>query len=84
MTIISWVACYFVVWWVCLFAVLPIGAHSQSDAGEVIRGTDPGAPVLFRVLPKVVGTSVLAAVVLVLLMWALTNPTLQQYVAVQR
>ncbi|MDB5562337.1 MAG: hypothetical protein JWN11_1755 [Hyphomicrobiales bacterium] len=84
MTIISWVACYFVIWWVCLFAILPIGAHSQTDAGDIIRGTDPGAPVLFKAWPKILGTSVLAAVVLVILMWALTIPALQQYVAVQR
>jgi predicted secreted protein len=84
MTLISWIAVYFVLWWICLFAVLPIGAHSQTDAGEVVRGTDPGAPAVFKAWPKLHGTSVLAGVVLVLLMWGLSNPALQQYMAVQR
>ena len=38
------VALYFVVWWISLFGVLPFGARSQIEAGEVTAGTDPGAP----------------------------------------
>ena len=40
----SWVAIYFVIWWVTLFAVLPFGVRSQREAGEVVRGTDPRRP----------------------------------------
>ena len=35
---------YFVVWWTVLFVVLPIGARSQAEIGEVVSGTEPGAP----------------------------------------
>jgi predicted secreted protein len=37
-------ATYFVIWWVVLFAVLPFGVKSQAEAGEVVEGSDPGAP----------------------------------------
>ena len=37
-------AVYFVVWWTMLFAVLPFGVHSQRELGDVVPGTDPGAP----------------------------------------
>ena len=38
------IAIYFLIWWVVLFAVLPWGVRSQEEAGEVVPGTDPGAP----------------------------------------
>lgn len=84
MPILSWFAVYFVTWWICLFVVLPIGAHSQHDAGEVVAGSEPGAPVVLRMWPKLLATSVLAGVVLVLIMWGVNSPWLQQYVAVNR
>lgn len=44
----SWLAVYFVVWWTTLFAVLPFGARSQVEAGEVVPGSEPGAPARAR------------------------------------
>jgi len=73
------IAIYFVLWWVCLFVILPIGARSQHEAGDVFPGSEPGAPALFRFWPKIIATSLLAAVVQVVMMWVLANPILQQY-----
>jgi predicted secreted protein len=80
MSPISVIAIYFVVWWLTLFAVLPWGARSQADAGEVTPGTEPGAPaVIMRYWKKLLITTVLAGVVVALIFWALTNPVLQEY-----
>jgi predicted secreted protein len=79
MPIASLIAIYFILWWVCLFAVLPIGAKSQVDAGEVHPGSEPGAPSLLRLWPKLLATSVLALVVMLLLMWGMSNPVLREY-----
>jgi len=79
MKIGSWIAIYFIIWWVCLFVVLPFRVRNQVDAGEVIRGTEPGAPVLPRLLPRLLATSIVAAVVMALVMWGISNPWLQQY-----
>ena len=79
MGIASWAAVYFILWWVCLFAVLPFGVRNQSDADEVVEGTEPGAPVLFRLWPKLLATTILAAIVLALVIWGLSNPFLQEY-----
>lgn len=57
------VAIYFVTWWICLFAVLPWGVRAQGKGAGVAPGTDPGAPERPRLLPRVVATSALAAVV---------------------
>jgi GTP-binding protein Era len=39
-------AIFFLIWWVVLFAVLPWGVRSQHEGGEVVPGTDPGAPAI--------------------------------------
>ena len=60
---IGWVlalAIYFVVWWTLLFAILPIGARTQSDAGAMIKGTSAGAPLNPR-LGRVAGLTTIAA-----------------------
>ncbi len=66
MQIGSAVALYFVIWWLTLFAVLPFGVRSQHEAGEVMAGSDPGAPTMVRVLRVVVLNSVVSLVVLAL------------------
>jgi predicted secreted protein len=76
---ISFIAIYFVIWWLCLFVILPIGAHNQSDTDNVVEGTEPGAPVFFRIWPKLLATTLLALVIQVLLLWALSNTGLQEY-----
>ncbi len=76
---ISLLAVYFVLWWLCLFIVLPFRVRNQIDEGETVQGTDPGAPVVFRIWPKLLATTVLAAILLGLLAWGLSNPMLQRY-----
>jgi predicted secreted protein len=59
-------ALYFVIWWILLFAVLPFGIRSQIEAGEVVKGTEPGAPAAPALREKAVWTTLVAATVLVL------------------
>ena len=40
------IAVFFTMWWIVLFAVLPFGIKSQEESGEVVKGTEPGAPVV--------------------------------------
>jgi predicted secreted protein len=56
-------ATFFVIWFIVLFAVLPFGIKSQGEAGEVVAGTDPGAPVAPRLLGKAIWTTVIAVIV---------------------
>jgi predicted secreted protein len=55
------IAIYFLIWWVMLFAVLPWGVRSQGDDGP--PGTDPGAPVVPRLLVKLMWTTIAASLV---------------------
>ncbi|HEX5934708.1 MAG TPA: DUF1467 family protein [Pseudorhizobium sp.] len=48
MSLLSVLAVYFIIWWITLFAVLPLGMRSQDDEGEVTLGTVGSAPARFR------------------------------------
>jgi predicted secreted protein len=56
-------AAYFVIWWISLFAVLPFGVKSQHETGEVVPGSEAGAPVKPMLLKKLIANTVLAAIV---------------------
>lgn len=79
MNIPSLIAVYFVVWWLTLFAILPIGVVTQQDANDVIEGTEPGAPQRPKLLFKMLITTIVAAIVCGLLFWGLSNPVIQEY-----
>ena len=64
-------ALYFLFWWLCLFAVLPFGARSQAEVGEVAPGTEPGAPHKINIWRKFLINSILAGV-LFGLYWLIT------------
>lgn len=59
----SGLAIYFVIWWIALFLTLPFGIRSQQDDGEVIPGTDPGAPVKVLMLRKLIWTTIISIVI---------------------
>lgn len=76
----TFIAIYFVAWWLCLFLVLPFKVRNQVDAGEWQKGTERGAPAgILRLWPKLLITSALAAVVTALLLWGLSSEWLQAY-----
>jgi predicted secreted protein len=74
MTPLAAIAVYFVIWWTLLFCVLPLNIQSQVERGDVVKGTEPGAPVAPQLAKKAIITSVLSlvvfAVVYVLWVWA--------------
>jgi predicted secreted protein len=66
---LSWTtaaAIYFIIWWIVLFAVLPWGIQSQAESGEVVPGSDPGAPAVPRLLARLGWTTAVATVVFAL------------------
>lgn len=63
MSLFSGIAIYFIIWWLVLFAVLPIGVRSQHEDGEITLGTDHGAPVRPMLIRKALITSLIAAII---------------------
>jgi predicted secreted protein len=56
------IAIYVVLWWVVLFAVLPIGVRTQGEDGSVVPGTPESAPAVPRLLRVAVITTLVSAV----------------------
>lgn len=63
MGLITGIAVYVLIWWVVLFAILPIGVRTQSDDDEVVPGTEAGAPVRPRHLYKFAVTTIVSGIV---------------------
>jgi predicted secreted protein len=66
MSLATGIAIYFIVWWLVLFMVLPFGVRSQHEGGDMVSGTDPGAPAMPRLWWKLVWTTVVSGVVFAL------------------
>jgi predicted secreted protein len=66
-------AIYFLIWWIGLFAVLPWGIRSQHEAGEVVPGTDPGAPTTPRLLRIAIVNTIFATVIFATFYWVYTR-----------
>jgi predicted secreted protein len=63
MSLLSSAAIYFVLWWLCLFVMLPFAVRREASEEEIEAGTDPGAPSRPRLLLAVLGTTVLSAII---------------------
>jgi predicted secreted protein len=63
MSLTTSIAIFFIIWWVVLFAVLPWGIRSQAESGEVVPGSDPGAPAMPKLKSKLIWTTLVAAIV---------------------
>jgi predicted secreted protein len=61
MTWFTGIVLYVLIWWIALFAVLPIGTRSVAEADPVSGWR--GAPRQPHLLRKVIATTVLAAVI---------------------
>ena len=64
MTIAFAIAIYFIVWWIVLFAMLPIGVRTSEEVGEkATPGQAESAPQFPNLLPKMLATTVIATVI---------------------
>ena len=68
MTVTAGLAIYGVVWWIVLFAVLPFGIKPQVE-GEIVPGTDTGAPLAPQMWRKALITTLVAAIVWAFIAW---------------
>jgi predicted secreted protein len=59
----SMFAIYFIVWWITLFACLPIGLKTQAEAGEIVPGSTESAPHKFQAKKVLLLTTVVSALI---------------------
>jgi predicted secreted protein len=63
MSVFSLFVVYLLIWWVTLFAVLPFGVVGQNEKGEIVNGSEPGAPADSNIKKKAVITTVIATII---------------------
>jgi predicted secreted protein len=68
---LAWgVSIYFVIWWIVLFAILPLGVRSHAQEGKPVPGGgDPASPVDPKIARKALTTTWVSAIVWVVI-WA--------------
>jgi predicted secreted protein len=70
MSIVSFVAIYFVIWWVVLFAVLPFGVRNSHESDQIAEaGHDAGAPHNALIFQKFFATTAISAALFLGLWW---------------
>ena len=63
MSIAAALVLYAVIWFVCLFIVLPMKIRTQLESGKVIPGTPPSSPVDPRLRSKIRLVTIIALAV---------------------
>ena len=64
MTLAFAFAIYFIIWWIVLFAMLPIGVRTSEEAGEKsVPGAAESAPHVPNLLPKMLATTVVSSII---------------------
>lgn len=53
---------YLITWWIVIFVVLPIRITGQHETGEIVEGSEPGAPVDPRLKEKAALTTLITSV----------------------
>lgn len=67
MNLFSLFVMYLIIWWVVLFGILPIGIKGQAESDDIVKGSEPGAPVDSQIKKKFIITTVVATVI-----WGIT------------
>lgn len=68
------IAVFILLWWLSFFAMLPWGAKSAHEAGVAVdRGSEVAAPLAHRLQFKALVAAGIAAVLWLVLNWALTS-----------
>lgn len=69
MGVVSGLVLFAVIWFMVLFVVLPLRLETQGDRGEIVPGTQAGAPANLNIRKKF-GVTTLAAIVIWLIIAA--------------
>lgn len=63
---------FLIMWWLVLFTTLPIGVTSQHEEGDIVAGSEPGAPAAPNLAQKAWWTTI-ATSILWLIYFAITE-----------
>jgi predicted secreted protein len=61
--VVNGVVVFAITWWVVIFVMLPIGVRGQHEDGEIVAGSEPGAPSVANLKQKAWWTTIATSVV---------------------
>lgn len=67
MNLFSAFVVWLIIWWLVLFLILPIGIRGQAEEGDIVKGSEPGAPHKLDMKRKFTQTTIIATVLWVLI-----------------
>lgn len=67
MNLFSAFVVWLIIWWLVLFIILPIGIRGQAEEGDIVKGSEPGAPHTLDIKRKFIQTTIIASA-----LWVLT------------
>lgn len=74
MKIQSAIAIYFIMWWLILFTILPLGVRNAAEEGVIVEeGNDAGAPLAHGLKWKAMLTTIVTSMVFALFYFALAG-----------
>ncbi|WP_138510042.1 DUF1467 family protein [Maricaulis alexandrii] len=50
--VVNGLVVFLIVWWLVFFMMLPVGVRSQEEEGDIVEGSEPGAPVAANLVKK--------------------------------
>ena len=57
---------WLIIWWLVLFIILPIGIRGQAEEGDIVEGSEPGAPHKLDIKRKFIQTTIIGTIIWVL------------------
>jgi len=63
MNFLTGFAVFFIIWWVTLFAVLPMGVRTQAEESDIAPGTTESAPHTLNMTRKLLLTTAISAAI---------------------
>lgn len=77
--IVNGLVVFLLIWWIILFTMLPIGITSQEENGDVVAGSDPGAPSRPALGKKLWWTTSITAVIWICYFFLFHSGVLEQF-----
>jgi len=65
MTIITGIVLYYIIWFMCLFVILPLRLTTQQEDSDIVPGSPPSAPASLSLWRRAFWVTVLATIVFI-------------------
>jgi len=77
--VVNGLVVFLITWWLVVFMVLPIGIRSQEESGDVVAGSEPGAPETPMLAKKAWWTTVTTSIIWIIYFAIAESGVIEQF-----